>query len=80
MASHSLLQGIFSTQGSNPVLSALQADSLPSEQPEKPGVERTNLKGKWVRFSGNSVERSDLWETGLVSLGAYFHWRTGLKR
>ena len=66
--------------GIEPSTSALQADSLLSELPGKPGVERINLKGKWVRFSGNSVKRSDLWETGLVSLGAYFHWRTGLKR
>ena len=34
---HSLLQGIFPTQESNPSRSpALQADSLPSEPPEKP--------------------------------------------
>ena len=34
--SHSLLQGIFPTQGSNSGLPALQADSLPSEPPGKP--------------------------------------------
>ena len=33
---HSLLQGIFPTQGSNLGLPALQADSLPSEPPGKP--------------------------------------------
>ena len=33
---HALLQGIFPTQGSNPGLPALQADSLLSEPPEKP--------------------------------------------
>ena len=32
---HSLLQGIFPTQGLNPGLPALQADSLPSEPPGK---------------------------------------------
>ena len=32
---HSLLQGIFLTQGLNPGLPALQADSLPSEPPGK---------------------------------------------
>ena len=32
---HSLLQGIFPTQGSNPGLPTLQADSLPSEPPGK---------------------------------------------
>ena len=33
---HSLLKGIFPTQGLNPGLPALQADSLPSELPGKP--------------------------------------------
>ena len=33
---HSLLQGIFPTQGSNPRSPTLQADSLPSEPPGKP--------------------------------------------
>ena len=33
---HSLLQGIFPTQRSNPSSPALQADSLPSEPPGKP--------------------------------------------
>ena len=33
---HALLQGIFPTQGSKPRSPALQADSLPSEPPEKP--------------------------------------------
>ena len=32
----SLLQGIFPTQGSNPGLPTLQADSLPAEPPGKP--------------------------------------------
>ena len=36
VGSHSLLQGIFPTQGSNPSLLHLQADSLPSEPPQKP--------------------------------------------
>ena len=35
VGSHSLLKGIFPTQGLNPGL-ALWADSLPSESPEKP--------------------------------------------
>ena len=35
VGSHSFLQGIFLTQGSKPGLPALQADSLPSEPPEK---------------------------------------------
>ena len=33
---HSLLQGIFLTQGSNPGAPALWVDSLPSEPPGKP--------------------------------------------
>ena len=33
---HALLQGTFPTQGSNPGLPTLQADSLPSEPPGKP--------------------------------------------
>ena len=36
MGCHSLPQGIFLTQGSNPGSPALQADSLPSEPPGKP--------------------------------------------
>ena len=36
VGSLSLLQGIFPTQGSNPGLPALQADSLPSEPPGEP--------------------------------------------
>ena len=36
VGSHSLLQGIFLTQGSNPGPPALQANSLPSEPPGKP--------------------------------------------
>ena len=42
MSSLSLLQGIFPTQGSNPSLPALQADSLPAEPQGKPKV-MTNL-------------------------------------
>ena len=37
---HSLLQGIFLTQGLNPGVHALQADSLPSESPGKPQLNR----------------------------------------
>ena len=36
MGSHSLLQGIFLTQGSNPDLPTFHADSLPAEPPGKP--------------------------------------------
>ena len=36
MGCHSLLRGIFPTQGSNPGLPALQVDSLPAELPGKP--------------------------------------------
>ena len=36
VASHSLLQRTFPTQGSNTTSPALQADSLPSEPPGKP--------------------------------------------
>ena len=35
MGSLSLLQGIFPTQGSNPGLPSLQADSIPAEPPGK---------------------------------------------
>ena len=35
---HPVLQGIFPTQGSNPGLLHLQADSLPSEPPGKPNI------------------------------------------
>jgi len=40
--SHSLLQGIFPTQGLNP--NGLQADSLPSEPPGKPPGESNRTK------------------------------------
>lgn len=33
------------------------------------------MKGKWPWFSGDSVERLDFWETGLVFLGDNFDWR-----
>lgn len=33
------------------------------------------MKGKWAWFSGDSVERLDFWETGLVFLGDNFDWR-----
>jgi len=38
---HFLLQGIFLTQGSNPGLLALQADTLTSTPPGKPKYEKT---------------------------------------
>ena len=38
MGSHSLLQGIFPIQGSNPGLLALQADSLLFKAPGKPNT------------------------------------------
>ena len=40
VGSLSLLQGIFPTQGSNPGLPALQADSLPAEPQGKPIIIR----------------------------------------
>ena len=40
---HFLLQGIFSTQVIKPRSPALQADSLPSEPPEKPLEERNEI-------------------------------------
>ena len=49
VGSHSLLQGIFSTQGSNPGLS-LPVDSLPAEPPGKPkntGVGNLSLL-QWI--------------------------------
>ena len=36
MGIHSLLQGVFPTQGSNPGLQHCRADPLPAEPPEKP--------------------------------------------
>jgi len=41
--SHCLLQEIFPTQELNPDLLALQADLLPSEPPEKPGLGSSEL-------------------------------------
>ena len=38
VGSRSLFQGIFPTQGPNPGLLPLQADSLPAELPGKPGA------------------------------------------
>ena len=37
---HFLLQGIFSTRGSNPGLPALLTDPLPSEPPKGPGIQQ----------------------------------------
>ena len=46
---HSLLQGIFPTQGSNPGLLYWQADTLPSEPPGKPdGFRRPGLEADGV--------------------------------
>ena len=42
--SRSLLQGIFPTQGLNPGLSTLQADSLPAEPPGKPFLSFTFIE------------------------------------
>ena len=44
---HSLLQGTFLTQGSNPG-SALQSDSLPSEPPGKPRCQAKLEIGPWT--------------------------------
>ena len=44
MGSHSSLQGIFLTQGSNPGLLALQADSLLSEPPGKNVLLKVHVK------------------------------------
>ena len=48
MGSHSLLQGIFLTQGSNQGLLPLQADSLPSETPGKSNPDGKILISKIV--------------------------------
>ena len=54
---HALLQGIFPTQGSNPDLLHLQADSLPSEPPGKP-----NIRVK-------RPQRAEFWEHSLAGQG-----------
>ena len=46
MGCYFLLQGIFPTQGSNPGLSALEADALTSEPAGKPSATRAITKGK----------------------------------
>ena len=48
---HSLLQGIFLTQGSNLGFLELQAGSLPTELPGKPRMEREEIlnAGPWDR-------------------------------
>ena len=43
MVCHSLLQGIFLTQGSNPGVQLWQADSLPTEPPGKPPIKVINV-------------------------------------
>lgn len=47
-------------------------------------MEKTDLKGKWVWFRGNSVEGPVLREIGLVSLGdwlrdvmSFMEWSSG---
>ena len=44
MGSHSLLQGVFPTQGSNPCLLHWQADSFTTEPPGKPKVRNRHMK------------------------------------
>ena len=46
VGSHSLLQGIFLTQGVNPVSPTLQVDPFPREAPGKPGNHNLNPNGK----------------------------------
>ena len=54
MGSYSLLQGIFPTPGTEPRSPTLQADSLPSEPPEKPKKTRVEFsKENWVPSQGN---------------------------
>ena len=69
VGSHFLLQGIFLTQGSNSRLlccrysPALQADSLPTEPPEKP----KKLRGE--DFPGGPVVRNlpqNAWDAGSI--------------
>ena len=52
MGCHSVLQGIFPTQGLNLGLLHWQADSLPSEPPGKPQIMKSNinLAGKEIDF------------------------------
>ena len=56
MCSLSLIQGIFPTQGSNPGLPALQADSLPAEPQVKP---------KNTRVGSLSLSPADLPDPGV---------------
>jgi len=57
MGNHSLLQGIFPTQGSNESRTlALQADSLPSEPPQKP----LRIQRKLVKRSLNKSLKHQL--------------------
>ena len=70
VGSLSLLQGIFPTQESNQGSPALQADSLPSELPGKPGVwlPGSFIDPESVRCSvvSNSLRPHELWPSRLL--------------
>ena len=72
VGSHTLLQGIFPTQGSNPRSPAVQVDSLPYEPPGKPKRTRT---GSLSLSHRNSPAQEANW--GLLHCKRFFTcWAT----
>ena len=64
MGSLSLLQGIFSTQESNPGLPELQADSLPSEKPgEQVSFQEISI-GKEEKITKDGFSNTLYYEVG----------------
>ena len=59
---HSLLQGIFSTQGSNPGILYRQADSLPSEPQDKQRLGKGQI---WTQWTLEMLQIYPAMETGL---------------
>ena len=66
VGSHSLLQGIFLTQGSNLHLLCWQADSLPSELPGKPEVNKSSNRN--LSFPHSSVSKESSCNAGELYL------------
>ena len=74
MGCHSLLQGIFPTQGSNPGSPTLQADSLPAESQGNPEYDTDELLQNENRLTGTEnrhavAKRRGVQEGWIGSLG-----------
>ena len=70
VGSHSLLEGIFPTQGLNPGSTTLQAGCLPSEPPANPILQHTqtqwiqdlNVRPKIIKLLKQSLDGQENWD------------------